>query len=477
MKRCDGPVDNTCVKAGLTQKTRKLTIGKMLLNQMLQRRPTGFSGRLSSAVLTMLLGLLPSLVYAATVREFRIWRAPDHTRVVMDLSGPVTHNVITLTHPDRIVVDIDNTTLKAKTDKLDFQGSPIIDIRTGVKDKHDLRVVMDLRTAVNPRSFLLKANKEYGDRLVIDLYDKQTAQPVVKHVNDQKHRDIIVAIDAGHGGEDPGATGFHHLHEKQVVLAIAKKLNALFEKTKGYDPVMIRKGDYYVGLSQRRKLARQAQADLLVSIHADAFRDHHAHGTSVYALSRRGASSAMARILAEDANNSDLVGGVSLSDKDDVLAGVLADLSMSASLDASLKVGADVVRSVSKIARLHSRRVEQANFAVLRSPDVPSILVETGFISNPSEAIKLSNPTYQGKMAHAIFDGITDHFNQAPPPGTYLAWLRRNRDREVEYTITSGDTLSDIAERYQVTVADIRRHNDLSSDMVRVGQKILIPSS
>lgn len=430
-----------------------------------------------SAGLIVLLALLPSAVFAASVKEFRLWRAPDHTRVVLDLSAPVSHNVITLSNPDRIVVDIDSAKLAADTRGLDFQDSPITRIRTGVKNKNDLRVVLDLSAAVNPRSFLLKANQEYGNRLVIDLYDKKAAPKIIKHVNDKNQRDIIVAIDAGHGGEDPGASGPNRLREKHVVLAIAKELHYLFSKTRGYEPVMIRTGDYYVSLSKRRDLARESQADLMVSIHADAFKDHRAYGTSVYALSRRGASSAMAQVLAEDANNSDLVGGVSLKDKDDVLAGVLADLSMAASLDASLKVGLDVVKSMGSIARLHSSKVEQANFAVLRSPDVPSILVETGFISNPAEARKLSTRTYQRSMARAIYKGITGHFNRSPPPDTYLAWQKRNRGREVEYTIARGDTLSDIAQRYQVSVADIRRHNDLPSNVIRVGQKIRIPTS
>lgn len=435
------------------------------------------SSRPLSVFILALLSCLPLKLLAADVKEFRLWRAPDHTRVVLDLSGPVSHNVIKLSNPHRIVVDINNATLKAKTTGLDFQNSPITRIRSGVKDKNDLRVVLDVNKAVNPRSFLLKANKEYGDRLVIDLYDKASSQSTVKHIKDKQHRDIVIAIDAGHGGEDPGASGPNREREKHVVLAIAKELNYLFKQEKGYRPVMIRTGDYYVGLSKRRDLAREAQADLMVSIHADAFKDHRAYGTSVYALSQRGASSAMAQVLAEDANSSDLVGGVSLGDKDDVLAGVLADLSMSASMEASIRVGDNVVRSMGKISRLHSSRVEQANFAVLRSPDVPSILVETGFISNPGEARKLSTRDYQRKMARSIFEGITGHFYNSPPPDTYLAYRKRQRNETHEYTIAQGDTLSEIAQRYQVSVSDIRRHNNLASSVIKVGQKIRIPAS
>lgn len=415
--------------------------------------------------------------YSASVEDVRVWRAPDHTRVVLDLSAPVSHKVMTLENPTRIVVDIDSAKMRADLTGLDFQESPVVRVRSGVRDKTGLRIVLDVNSKVKPRSFLLLKNDQYSDRLVVDLYDRKQSNQVVKHVNDKSRRDIVIAIDAGHGGEDPGASGPGKLREKKVVLAIAKELNYLLKQKKGYQPIMIRTGDYFVGLQKRRGLARKAQADLMVSIHADAFKNSKAHGTSVYALSRKGASSAMAGVLAEDANNSDLVGGVSLGDKDGVLAGVLADLSMAASLDASIQIGTDVVSEMGKISRLHSRKVEQANFSVLRSPDVPSILVETGFISNPGEAKKLSTKNYQRKMARAIYNGITRHFADSPPPDTYLAWQKRQRDSTVEYVITSGDTLSGIAERYQVTVASIRQQNDLMSSAIKIGQKLIIPSS
>jgi N-acetylmuramoyl-L-alanine amidase len=421
--------------------------------------------------------LLSEVSYAVEIKDVRLWRAPDHTRVVLDLSGPVKHTIITLSNPDRIVIDISKASIKTDLAAVDLHNSPVKRIRSGVKDKKDLRLVLDLSTAVKPRSFLIKKNKEYGDRLVIDLQDKK-AKKVVKHVEQaNQRRDIVIAIDAGHGGEDPGAIGPGKLHEKKVVMAIAKELNYLLQQEVGYQPVLIRKGDYYVGLSKRRKIARNAQADLLVSIHADAFKDHRAKGTSVYALSSRGATSATAKFLAEEANNSDLVGGVSLSDKDDILAGVLTDLSMNASLDASMQIGSRMLKSMDKISRLHSKKVEQASFVVLKSPDIPSVLVESGFISNPAEAKKLNTKSYQRKMARAIFTGIKGHFSDSPPPDTYLAWAKRNRIRSVEYTIARGDTLSDIAQRYKVSVVSIRQQNDLSSSVIKVGQRITIPAT
>lgn len=421
--------------------------------------------------------LLISVAEAADVKEVRLWRAPDYTRVVLDLTKGVEHKVIALSNPDRIVIDIKDTRLKHKLSSVDLQHSPVKRLRSAIKDKKDLRIVLDVSTPVKPRSFLLKANGKYSDRLVIDLYEKQTKKKVaIKSVSNEKKRDIVIAIDAGHGGEDPGASGPNKLREKYVVLAIAKELKALLSKKTGYKPVMIRKGDYYVGLKKRRQLARKAQADLLISIHADAFKDPRARGTSVYALSHRGATSAAAKFLADEANSADLVGGVNLGDKDALLAGVLADLSMTASLDASLNVGGNVVREMDRVSHLHSRRVEQAAFAVLKSPDIPSILVETGFISNPQEAKKLKTPAYQKKIAKALFTGVNRYFETNPPPDTYLAWQKDLRRKRTEYVIARGDTLSGIAKRYKVSVASIRQHNDLSSSVIKVGQKIAIPS-
>jgi N-acetylmuramoyl-L-alanine amidase len=300
---------------------------------------------------------------------------------------------------------------------------------------------------------------------------------VVKQVSQQatRQRDIIVAIDAGHGGEDPGALGPRKQKEKVVVLAIARELEAMLQQARGYHPVMIRTGDYYLSLQKRRSIARQKQADLFVSIHADAFTNPKASGSSVYALSSRGASSASAQFLAAAENSADQIGGVELASADELLSEVLVDLSMTHKMEASAEVGSYVLRSIDGITKLHSKRVEKAAFAVLKTPDIPSILVETGFISNPREAKKLSSQSYQRQMAKAIFDGVTGYYAKRAPEGTYIAWANRNRARE--YVIARGDTLSEIAARYRVSVADIRRHNSLKNNQIRVGQKILIPAS
>ncbi len=430
-----------------------------------------------------LLGILPGLllawsgvVAAADVREARVWRAPDHTRVVLELSGPVEHRVISLQNPDRLVVDISGARMRADLSGLDLGSSPIERVRHAARNQGDLRVVFDLSEAVDPRSFLLRPSGEHGNRLVIDLHDRKQRSASVRHVDMSQRRDVVIAIDPGHGGEDPGAIGPGGVQEKRVVLAIARELAALIDREPGYRAVLIRDGDYFVSLQQRRQLARKAQADLMVSVHADAFTTPQARGASVYALSWRGASSTMAGFLAASENSADAIGGVPIEGKDNELVKVLADLSMSASLDASLKVGDHILQSMGGIAHLHSRRVEQAGFAVLRSPDIPSILVETGFISNPEEARRLATSAYQQQMARAIFDGINGYFSQRPPPDTYLAWVKRNgRPGSTEYVIARGDTLSSIAHRHRVTVSALREHNGLADNRIRAGQTLIIP--
>ena len=428
----------------------------------------------------LLLALLcgQSLVFAAEVESLRVWRSPDKTRLVFDLSSPVTHKIFQLDKPNRIVIDVASSNATTSFSSAEFNNTPIKSIRSATRNKKDLRIVLDLSAAINPRSFLLAKNEQYGDRLVIDLYDKQKAKPSKPKTADkvtQQLRDIVVAIDAGHGGEDPGALG-KRIREKNVVLAISKELNSLFKQEKGYRPVLIRKGDYYIPLRKRTRLARKQKADLYVSIHADAFTSSKASGSSVFALSSKRATSETARYLAQRENRADLIGGdggVSLSDMDDVLAGVLLDLSMTASLSASLDVGGKVLQQMGKMSKLHSKHIEQAGFAVLKSPDMPSILVETGFISNPKEAKLLNSKRYQRKMARAIFNGVTAHFSRSPPPGTYLAW--RNKGDVFEYVVVSGDTLSQLAARFDVSMNAVMAANRLKSSSLRIGQKLTVP--
>ncbi len=439
-------------------------------------------------VLGFLLMMTASLASAAAqVEGVRIWPAPDHTRLVLDTAGAVEHNVFSLSDPSRLVIDLKNVSLKTDFSKVDLEGSPIRRIRSARRNGNDLRVVLDLASDIKPRSFALEPNQQYGHRLVVDLIDEKGSRieratsPTVTQDSAGK-RDIIVVIDAGHGGEDPGAIGPRGAREKDVVLRMAKTLADLVNKQPGFTAKLTRTGDYYIGLRNRTILARKYNADLFVSVHADAFRTPQPSGASVFALSQRGATSETARWLAQSENSSDLIGGaggLSLEGRDEMLAGVLLDLSMTASINASLGVGSSVLGRLGNVAKLHKPGVEQAAFVVLKSPDIPSILVEAGFISNPKEEKNLASQWYRDKLASAIMDGIHEYFRRTPPPGTLLAWQKQNKGSpEVsQYRIRRGDTLSGVARQNQTTVSELMRFNGMSDDRVMVGQTIRIPSS
>lgn len=422
--------------------------------------------------------LLISSSYAAEVDSVRLWRAPDNTRLVLDLSGPVEHKVFTLDNPSRLVIDIKNSSLKTSFDNLDVASTPIAAMRSGLRGSADLRLVFDLKEPVSVKSFTLKAYEQYGDRLVIDIYDKKLrATESVSKVVPVDNRRIVIAIDAGHGGEDPGALGPKKVREKVVALQIAKRLERLFDKDRYFTGELVRTGDYYLAHRKRTAIAHDKRADFFLSIHADAFTNPKANGASVYALSTRGATSEAARYLASKENRADLIGGagsLSLDDKDDALAEVLLDLSMTATLSSSLDAGSYVLKNMGGVARLHKKKVEQAGFLVLKSPDIPSLLIETGFISNPTEASRLSNGNYQQRMAQAIYTGLIGYFNDQPPAGTALAAAKNTRVRS--YVIARGDTLSGIAQRYNTSVKRILNYNKMRSSSIKVGQKIMIPA-
>jgi len=420
---------------------------------------------------------------AVKIDGVRVWPAPDHTRIVFDVSSRVEHRIFSLENPGRLVIDISDVAANPKLDALKLPSKLVKRVRFASRDGNDLRVVLDLSQKIKPRSFVLPANQQYGNRLVIDLYpaNQKQAKPAqaVKSAADGR-RNVVVVIDAGHGGEDPGALGPFGIREKTVVLAIAKELEKLVARQAGFTAKMIRSGDYYVGLRSRTERARKMNADILVSIHADAFKSPKAKGASVYTLSSRGASSEAARWLAESENSADLVGGVggvSLDNKDSMLAGVLLDLSQTASMRASVTTGGQVLSELGRVTKLHKRQVEKAGFVVLKSPDIPSILVETGFISNPAEAKNLNSKKHQRKLARAIFNGVNKYFASTPPPGTYLAWQRQQRNQIKEYRIASGDTLSGIAARNNVTMVQLKTLNRMTSDKIRIGQVIRVPSS
>lgn len=383
----------------------------------------------------------------------RVWPAQDYTRITLETQQPVRHNMFTLADPPRLVIDLEEVAANHALDELAAKignDDPYIrSVRVGRFKPGVMRLVLDLKTEVKPQLFNLKPVAEYGHRLVLDVYPAIPADPLMALAiqGEQKlaasapapgltlkptvelpspsvesrppppelsNRLLVVAVDAGHGGEDPGAHGRRGTREKHVTLAIARKLKAQIDATPGMRAVLIRDGDYFIPLGGRVEKARRAHADLFVSIHADAFVKPHARGSSVFALSERGATSASARWLAKKENEADLIGGVNLAVQDPYLARTLLDLSQTATIADSIKLARHVLKEVGRINDLHRGHVEQAGFAVLKSPDIPSILVETAFISNPEEEKRLQDERYQDDMARAILGGIKRYFAANP---------------------------------------------------------------
>jgi N-acetylmuramoyl-L-alanine amidase len=412
------------------------------------------------------------------VEGVRMHEAPDYTRVVFDISGPVEYDLFTLDNPRRVVIDLRDTRARPGFDPAlsNSGGARVTAVRAAPRGSA-YRVVLDLARAVDPKTFKLDPVAPYGHRLVVDLYASTPQQSASVAPREETRRDVIIAIDPGHGGEDPGAIGPGRIFEKQVVLDISRRLARHIDAMPGYRAVLVRDGDYYVALRDRIRIAREQRADLFISVHADAFKIPSVSGASVYTLSNRGATSETARWLAEKENRSDLIGGVgdvTLGDKDDVLAHVLLDLSMDANRSASFEAGASMLAELSRVTKLHKRGVEQAGFVVLKAPDVPSILVETGYISNPAEARRLNTVEYQEQLAKALASGVRSHMEKHAPPGTLVAWQRSQGD--LEYTIERGDTLSDIAVRYGISANRIREVNGLRGNVIRAGQTIVIPA-
>jgi N-acetylmuramoyl-L-alanine amidase len=413
---------------------------------------------------------LPQAQAAISISSARVWPAEDYTRLTFESKQAISYSLLTLKNPERLVVDLEDIEINAALNELSrkFSNDPYIKaVRIGRFKPGIVRLVFDLKTEAKPQLFNLKPVGEYGHRLVLDVYpaiaidplmalaqqsERKTVDiPVSKQIiatppsipapaasavaeskpltsglvlktdkskpnirTEISTRTLIVAVDAGHGGEDPGAHGRRGTHEKTVTLAIARKLKAQIDDTPGMRAVLIRDGDYFIPLGGRVEKARKVHADLFVSIHADAFVKPNARGSSVFALSERGATSASARWLAKKENEADLIGGVNLAVKDPYLARTLLDLSQTATINDSMKVAKHVLKELGSINTLHRGFVEQAGFAVLKSPDIPSILVETAFISNPEEELRLGDEDYREKLASAILVGIKRYFSQNP---------------------------------------------------------------
>ncbi|MGH8851785.1 MAG: N-acetylmuramoyl-L-alanine amidase [Casimicrobiaceae bacterium] len=390
--------------------------------------------------------LLPGLASAATMTSARIWPAREYTRLILESSSPIAHQMMVLKDPERLVLDLEDIAPDGELAQLVQRLRPndpyIRSIRVARFKPGVARIVLDLKSDVQPQLFALQPVGEYGHRLVLDLYpltppdplmalldgagrtsppDGPDASPGKPAAREQQplaqgpRRPIIIAVDPGHGGEDPGAIGHRGTKEKNVTLAIARRIRTLIDREPGMRTMLTRDDDYFVPLNVRVQKARRVRADLFVSIHADAFSTPQARGSSVFALSEHGATSAAARWLAQRENEADLIGGVNLDNRDPILAKTLLDLSQTAQINDSLRVGRSVLNGIGAVNPLHKGSVEQAGFAVLKAPDIPSILVETAFISNPDEELKLRSARQQQLFAESIADGIHRYFAQSPP--------------------------------------------------------------
>ncbi|WP_166222003.1 N-acetylmuramoyl-L-alanine amidase [Pseudomonas atagonensis] len=384
--------------------------------------------------------VLPFTASATQIRSARIWRSDEKLRLVFDLTGPVIYKTFTLTAPERLIIDLTGANFSSDFSHLDVGNTVIRSIRSGPIGQGNARIVLDLSHPVLLNSFLLAPQDGQGHRLVLDLVSAQKASvaPKVPRETPQKgphpKRDIIVVVDPGHGGKDPGAVGAKGEREKDVVLSIAQLLAKRLKKEKGFDVKLVRNDDFFVPLRKRVEIARQHKADMFISVHADAAPRLTASGASVYCLSEGGATSATARFMAQRENGADLLGATSLlnlKDKDPMLAGVILDMSMNATIAASLQLGGTILSSLAGITALHQKRVEQAGFAVLKSPDVPSILVETGFISNARDSQRLVTARHQQAIADGLFNGLQRYFQKNPPLDSYLAWQQEQKNAQV----------------------------------------------
>ncbi|NRB24509.1 N-acetylmuramoyl-L-alanine amidase [Shewanella sp.] len=432
---------------------------------------------LLKVILVMLMLTSSFVVHSANKLDgVRIWAAPESTRVVFDLTHAPTYTHFTLTSPSRLVVDLKGTTTALNLGKLANNSKLVKRVRISQPpSKGTLRLVIDLVKPVKASLFSLQPTAPYGNRLVVDLDASRSSVTVGQPSKPtQKLRDVVIAIDAGHGGDDPGSIGPSGIYEKKVVLEIAKKLQTKINATPGMRAVMTRTGDYFVNLNKRSEIARTSGADLLLSIHADAFTSPQPRGASVWILSMSRANSEIGRWLEQKEKHSELLGGageiIQNTDNEQYLAMTLLDMSMDRSMAISHNIADDVLVNLGKVTRLHKHKPESASFAVLKSPDIPSILIETGFISNHQEERLLTQREHQNNLAKAVYKGVVNYFETNPPVNSLMA----SRDMR-KHNVRKGESLSVIAHRYQVSVTSIKKANNLKSNNIRIGQKLVIP--
>lgn len=446
------------------------------------------SARLLGLVLLGTACLLATAAQAQVlVSDLRVWDSPDSTRVVFDLSSPADYRLFELDNPPRVVIDVSAARVpRGLAPQLSDEGR-LSAVRIGRRDD-GMRFVLDLAASVQPRSFLLAPNDRYGHRLVVDLEDP-ASRLLPAAPTPVQARAFTVVIDPGHGGEDPGAIGPRGTREKHVALQIARRLAKRINATPGMRAELTRDGDYFIPLRERIRIAHGHQADLFVSVHADAFTRSSAHGSSVYTLSERGASSEAARLLAQRENAADMVGGVEVQASDDTLIEVLLDLSQNAAIEGSQRLAQHILTGLGDMTRLHKRTVQQAGFAVLKSPQIPSVLVETAFISNPTEEQRLRDAGHQEKLAGALFRAIQRYqkeyagLQQALPspqplpkslPDALPGVVQELADGTT-HVVERGDTLSELSIRYGVPIERLRAANPALGGMLRIGEELSIP--
>ncbi len=414
-----------------------------------------------------------------SIESVRVWPSPDKTRVVFDLSETPEYSYFMLNQqkPYRLVIDFNNTKLNTGLTNLGKDSLLVRKVRTSSpKNNRSSRIVIELNSKTEPNLFVLPANESYKDRLVVDLPGKSVERSgPAKSIDELKDRKVTIAIDAGHGGDDPGSIGPRGTYEKNVVIKIARALAKMINDDPGMQAFLVRTGDYYLGLNERPQKAWDAKADFFVSIHADAFRTPQPRGGSVWVLSKRRADSEVGRWLENREQESELLGGVtdilSKNSHEPYLAETLLDMSMDSSIAGAYSAARHIIDEMSSVTKMHKTKPQAASLAVLKSPDKPSLLVETGFISNPDEERLLTSNAHQQKMARALYNGIRRYFVSNPIDNTYLA-----NQNSFTYTVKSGDSLSVLAQRYNTTVKAIKTENNLRSNVLKIGQKITIPS-
>ncbi|MBB1335102.1 MULTISPECIES: N-acetylmuramoyl-L-alanine amidase [Pseudoalteromonas] len=435
----------------------------------------------------LLLAISANLYAQNTINSVRVWPSPDSTRVVFDLTDKPDFSYFMLKNPLRLVVDLENTDKIKDLPTIPSKHQIVSKLRySKAKSSQGVRFVFELTGAVKPVIFALAPTGPYKNRLVVDLYDKNQAEPVaatsntaVKKRELNQQRDIIIAIDAGHGGEDPGSIGPSGTYEKDITLQIAKRLERMIDAERGMISRMVRSGDYFVKLNTRTSRARQKKADFLVSIHADAFTSPQPNGASVWVLSLRRANSEIGKWIEDKEKHSELLGGAAGVIKDTAsekyLAQALLDMSMDHSMKTGFSVAEGMVQELKKVAKLHKKEPQAASLAVLKSPDIPSILVETGFISNPREEKLLKSANHQERLAKAIFTSIKSYYLKNPPDDSLFASLKSQYP--TKHKVRPGESLSLLASRYGVSVGKLKQVNQLKSNTLFIGQELDIPQS